>query len=254
MPTAELSSRFALATRYDREPREVLDWHEHRTLSFCFVMKGSYQETTRNRTSTCKTGDVVIKPGGRRHQNIFGELGALCLLLEMSEPAPGPSTGLIERELHGPIHDYRLARIGLELREELQAPDSLSAMMIESIALRTAVAGLRLVKERSKSRVHVEFLREALDASVDAGDLSAPCLNASERKSVRRLFYEMQGCTINGYILRRRAFRAFSELMNTDHSLGDIAHRCGFYDQAHFTKVFSTLFGITPGRLRSRVK
>ena len=254
MPTAELSSRFALATRYDREPREVLDWHEHRNLSFSFVMKGQYQETTRNRTFTCRTGDVVIKPGGRRHQNAFGQFGAVCLLLEIYEQSLERSTALIERELHGPIHDYPLARIGLELREELQAPDSLSAIMLESIAVRTAVFGLRLVKERSTKRAQVELMRETLDASVDAGDLSAPCLNASERKSVRRLFYEMQGCTINGYILRRRAFRAFSELMNTDHSLGDIAHRCGFYDQAHFTKVFSTLFGITPGRLRSRVK
>ena len=49
-------------------------------------------------------------------------------------------------------------------------------------------------------------------------------------------------------------FRAFSELLNTNYSLADIAHRCGFYDQAHFTKTFSTLFGITPGRLRSRMR
>jgi AraC-like DNA-binding protein len=55
------------------------------------------------------------------------------------------------------------------------------------------------------------------------------------------------------YILRRRAFRAFAELLNTDYSRADIAYRCGFYDQAHFTKVFVTLFGITPGRLRSRM-
>jgi hypothetical protein len=36
--------------------------------------------------------------------------------------------------------------------------------------------------------------------------------------------------------------------LNTNHSLAHIAHRCGFYDQAHFTKVFAKLFGITPGR------
>jgi hypothetical protein len=38
MLTPRISSRFALATLYDREPLEVLDWHEHRRLSFCFVM------------------------------------------------------------------------------------------------------------------------------------------------------------------------------------------------------------------------
>ena len=148
MLTPRISARFALATRYDREPLEVLDWHEHRNLSFSFVMKGSYDETTRQRTFTCRPGDVVIKPGDRRHQNRFGQLGAVCLLLEISEEFLGHSAGLIERELNGPIHDYHLARIGLELREELQATDSLSAIMLEAIALRTVVTGLRLVKER----------------------------------------------------------------------------------------------------------
>jgi AraC family transcriptional regulator len=252
MLTPRISSRLALATRYDREPLEVLDWHEHRNLSFCFVMKGSYQETTRHRTVTCRPGDVVIKPGAMLHQNRFSQRGAVCLLLEISEESLG-SAGLIERDLNGPIHDHHLARIGLELHEELQATDSLSAIMLEAIALRTVVSGLRLVRERSKKQSQVEAMRETLDARVGSGDLTAGCLTASERKNVRRLFYEMEGCTMNNYILRRRAFRAFAELLNTDHSLADIAYRCGFYDQAHFTKVFATLFGITPGRLRSKM-
>ena len=253
MLTPTLSSRFALATRYDRKPQELLDWHEHRNLSFCFVMKGNYQETTRHRTFTCRPGAVVIKPGGRRHQNRFSRLGAVCLLLEVSAESFGHSTGLIERELSGPIHDHHLARIGLELREELQAADSLSAIMLEAIALRTVVSGLRLVRERSRKQAQVEAMRESIDARIGAEDFAAPYLTASERKSVRRLFYEMEGCTLDSYILRRRAFRAFAELVNTNHALADIACRCGFYDQAHFTKVFVTLFGITPGRLRSRM-
>jgi AraC-like DNA-binding protein len=175
------------------------------------------------------------------------------LLLEISEESLKHATGIIEGELNRPIHDYHLARIGLELREELQATDSLSAIMLEAIALRTVVTGLRLVRERSTKHAQVEAMRESLDAGMGAGDLTAPCLSASERKRVRRLFYEMEGCSMKSYILRRRAFRAFAELLNTNHSLADIAQRCGFYDQAHFTKVFATLFGITPGRLRSKM-
>jgi AraC family transcriptional regulator len=253
MTTPRLSSRYALATRYDRKPQEVLDWHEHRNLSFCFVMKGNYKETTRRRTFACRTGDVVIKPGNMRHQNSFSQRGAVCLLLEISEESLEPSKGLIEGELSGPIHDYHLARIGLELREELESADSLSAIMLEAIALRTVVSGLRLARERSKNQAQVEAMRESLDAGLRAADLTAPYLTASERKRVRRLFYEMEGCSMNSYVLRRRAFSAFADLVNTNHSLADIAHRCGFYDQAHFTKVFVKLFGITPGRLRSRM-
>ena len=253
MLTPKLSSTFALATRYDRKPQELLDWHEHHDLSFCFVLKGNYQETTSRGSFTCRPGDVVIKPAAMRHQNTFGRLGALCLLLQISEETFGRSTGLVERELNGPVRDYSLARIGLELREELRVTDNLSAVMLEAIALRTVVSGLRLVRERLKNKAQMEDMRQSLRAGVAAGDLMSPHLTASEKKNIRRLFYEMEGCSMNRYVLQRRAFRAFSQLLNTNRSLADIAHRCGFYDQAHFTKVFAMLFGITPGRLRSRM-
>lgn len=48
-------------------------------------------------------------------------------------------------------------------------------------------------------------------------------LTPPERKMMRRLFYKKEGCSIHAYALRRRAFRAFHELVNTDHSLTEIA-------------------------------
>src|ERR1022692_4574604 len=128
MRTQRITSGLAIATRYDRICLEVLDWHEHHNLSFCFVMKGNYQETTPRGSFTCRPGDVVIKPANMQHQNTFGQLGAVCLLLEISEKLLEHSTELFEPEFHGPIHDHQLARIGLELREELQSVDRLSQL------------------------------------------------------------------------------------------------------------------------------
>jgi AraC-like DNA-binding protein len=203
-------------------------------------------------TFTCRPGDVVIKPANKRHRNSFSHLGAVCLLLEISEELFEHSPALVEAELKAPIRDDHLTRIGLELREELKSADSLSPIMLNAIALRGLVSGLRFVSKRSKRDAHVEAMREMLDAGVAAGDLSQRFLTARERKTARRLFYEMEGCSMSTYVLRRRAFRAFAEVLNTDHSLAEIAHHCRFYDQAYFTKAFTTLFGVTPGRLRSR--
>jgi AraC family transcriptional regulator len=248
MRTQRITSGLAIATRYDRICLEVLDWHEHHNLSFCFVMKGNYQETTPRGSFTCRPGDVVIKPANMRHQNTFGQLGAVCLLLEISEKLLEHSTELFEPEFHGPIHDHQLARIGLELREELQSVDRLSPMMLEAIASRSIISGLRFARKRPRRQM--ETIRGLLDDGLGPAELTRRYFTASERKTVRRLFHEMEGCSMAIYALRRRAFRAFEELLNTDDSLADIAHRCGFYDQAHFTKVFATLFGDTPGRLR----
>jgi AraC-like DNA-binding protein len=222
----------------------------HRNLSFCFVMKESYQETTSRETFTCRPGDVVVKPAHMRHQNTFGRLGAVCLLLEISGEVFEHSTELFEPEFQGPIQDHLLARIGLELREELKSADRLSPMMLETLALRSIVAGLRFA--RKQPRKEVEAIRVLLDDGLGAADVTRRYLSGSESKAVRRLFRETQGCSMATYALRRRAFRAWDELLNTENSLVDIAHRCGFYDQAHFTRVFVTLFGVTPGRLRSK--
>jgi AraC-like DNA-binding protein len=186
-----------------------------------------------------------------RHQNMFGKLGAVCLLLEISEELFEQSTELFEPELHGPIHDHQLARIGVELREELRSADRLSPVMLEAIALRSIVSGLRFARKRPNRQAQVEAIRGMLDDGLGAAQLTRRYFTASERKTVRRLFHEMEGCSMATYVLRRRALRAFEALLNTDDSLAEIAHRCGFYDQAHFTKVFATLFGVTPGRLRS---
>lgn len=247
-----ISSKHVRATWYDRKPQEILDWHEHHDLSFCFVIKGNYKETTRRRTVMCRPGDVVIKGANLRHLNQFGDGGAVCLLLEISNELIENAGGQMEPSLGGIVRDHRLVRIGLELREELQISDRLSPAMIEGVAFRALVSVIRSEGEKSKQQAKVKVMRELLDAGERVDDLMRRYLKPSERKAARRLFSAAEGCSVHAYSLRRRALQAFDELLNTDQSLTEIALRTGFYDQAHFTRVFAGLFGVTPGRLRSR--
>lgn len=249
-----IASTHVQATRYDRKPLEVLDWHAHRNLSFCFVMTGTYQETTQSRTLTCMPGDVVVKPPNVRHLNTFGRHGAVCLLLEISEDVLDVAAELAEPDLATLVRHPHLARIGLELREEFRLADHLSPAMLEALALRSIVSLLRLRREESDEESRVEAIRELLDAGMQPDEIGHHHLAPAERATMRRLFYKKQGCSMDAYALRRRALRAFDELLNTDYPLAEIAVRCGFYDQAHFTKAFSSLFGVTPGRLRSRAR
>jgi AraC family transcriptional regulator len=253
MLTQRILSRHVRASRHDFGPSEVLDWHDHRNLSFCFVIRGDYREATDRQSFTCRPGDVAIQPASVRHLNEFGQRGAVCVLLEISEEFLGTSAGSVETEFTGQVRNHQLARIGLELHEELRVADRLSPIMLEGIALRSLVSMLRLERGKSKQQEQVEAIRDMLDAGMLTEEVTQQYLYPGERRALRRLFSETQGCSINTYALSRRAFRAFDELLNTDHSLAEIALRCGFYDQAHFTKVFANFFGVTPGRLRSRV-
>lgn len=167
MRPSSISSTLASATRFDRNRLEVLDWHEHQNLSFCFVVRGDYRETSSRGNFTCKSGDIVIKPAGLRHQNTFGQVGAVCLLLEISNEFFEGSGELFEPEINGPIRDPGFTRIGLELRQEFGAADGLSPLMLQGIALRSIVTGLRFARKRPR-KAQVENIRALLDEGVGA--------------------------------------------------------------------------------------
>jgi AraC family transcriptional regulator len=54
------------------------------------------------------------------------------------------------------------------------------------------------------------------------------------------------------WVLRRRIERAEQLLDGSTVPLGEIAARCGFADQSHFTKVFARVARVTPGDWRRR--
>lgn len=97
---------------------------------------------------------------------------------------------------------------------------------------------LTLVQEQFREPLRVDDMARA------AG-LSAQQL---ERRMRRVL-----GITAKQYVLRVRLDEAVRLLREGDIPLPEVANRCGFYDQAAFTRAFSRATGTTPGRFRARV-
>ncbi|WP_345774973.1 helix-turn-helix transcriptional regulator [Sinorhizobium sp. K101] len=52
------------------------------------------------------------------------------------------------------------------------------------------------------------------------------------------------------WLLRERITRARTLLLESDAALSEVAISCGFSDQSHFTRVFSSIVGTTPGAWR----
>ena len=48
------------------------------------------------------------------------------------------------------------------------------------------------------------------------------------------------------YVMRQRLRLARQRMLTTDLSLAEVALDCGFYDQAHFSRVFRRIVGISP--------
>ena len=66
-----------------------------------------------------------------------------------------------------------------------------------------------------------------------------------------KLFKRSMGKTIHQYVLEQRVRRAQLLLSTTDIGLTEIACSVGLPNQSHFTTVFKTKLGVTPGYFRS---
>lgn len=72
-------------------------------------------------------------------------------------------------------------------------------------------------------------------------------------RSLQRLFTHYVGVGPKWVLARYRMHDVVSALDDGyDGTLTDLAHRFGWYDQAHFTRDFTALVGVTPGRYRDR--
>jgi AraC family transcriptional regulator len=67
-------------------------------------------------------------------------------------------------------------------------------------------------------------------------------------------FRRIHGCTLGDYLRRLRIENALRPLCTTDREIGEIALESGFYDQAHFNRVFKAQIGVAPGQLRQMTR
>lgn len=110
----------------------------------------------------------------------------------------------------------------------------------------------RQKRERTPSplvRQALEILRDSLDGNVSLDDIARRC-NVS-RSHFYQVFRQELGCTPHEWLMRMRIEQARSLLRRPDLTLAEIAGRCGFSDQSHFTRTFSRRFGMSPGRWRA---
>lgn len=98
----------------------------------------------------------------------------------------------------------------------------------------------------------IERARQFLDAErtrvVRSAELEA--ITGLTRFELARQFRRRYGTTPYRYMLMRRLALA-RQLVHQGHALGDIAYEAGFADQAHFTRMFKSAFGLTPARYRA---
>jgi len=160
-----------------------------------------------------------------------------------------------------PFDDTIMANLGISLRAAFRLPDQANPMFLDHLLMAAATHLASAYGElRPGSRTRrgglapwqvrraTEFLRANLGADVDVAEIAQDCgLSTSH---FRRAFRETLELAPHQWILKARVDAAKDKLLDPRLSLDEVARGCGFADQSHFTRVFSRLCGISPGRWR----
>ncbi|MEO8004718.1 MAG: AraC family transcriptional regulator [Betaproteobacteria bacterium] len=93
-----------------------------------------------------------------------------------------------------------------------------------------------------------EIIEQRLTERVELSELAA--VAGVSRCHFARAFKESTGQPPHQYLLNRRIAVAAGLIKDTNRTLADISLNMGFFDQSHFTRVFTRILGETPNAHR----
>ncbi|MDX1637256.1 MAG: AraC family transcriptional regulator [Balneolaceae bacterium] len=237
-----------------------MDPHCDHFFHISIVLSGKLRESGNGQEEEAGTLSVVTKPPDQMHSNIFGPSGARLLSLIIPQV-------FRTREEHRncPISDWRWIHNGSlypELVALIDAYVSFSGQSREEGDLFTermellldAIAGCPLPPP-GKPPAWVLQVRDHLH---DTFHRTVPVSQIARIHNITpthltRCFNRYFGCPVTTYRHRLRVKAAAEKLCNSRSPLSHVALDSGFYDQSHFTKIFTRFTGKSPREFRSMV-
>ncbi len=221
--------------------------HRHADGSLSLVIAGELEEDASGATHCAAAGSLVVKPAGNWHADTYGPRGArMVQVLSVDGQAPWDNARYPYQWLDAP----RLARRVLALFDERPGAAEATEMELWDVLDRigAAVAATQ-VKRRPR------WWSDAVDLLELCTEQSISVAVVAEQVGVHpvhlaRVCRRQLGCTVQQYVRQRRVLAAWREWDRGEKSLAAIAIDVGFADQAHMTRAFADLLGISPGRLR----
>lgn len=242
--------------RYRADVRST--WHSHALMGLAVVMDGGYVKRMHRSDHDCRPGTLTVEPPGVSHAESYGPMDVRALLIEVLpwrlEEIDEQVTGL-----SAPVCARKgiAGALGRRAWLELRMSDSASALALEGIALELiGVAGRAADGAAGRSAVAppwlvqvTERLRDDFRSDIPLSDLAAAV--AIHPAHLARAFRAQEGCSVGEFVRRLRIEWAAGQLATTAVSLAFLARAAGFYDQSHFTRVFTRQMGVAPSRYRA---
>lgn len=263
-PTPEDFSRFHVRegevaglywTETAHPPGYRIPSHAHRMASLYLLLAGSLTEKFGRENVERKTDELIFTPPDEPHSNVFLGCGGRCLIIELHPVLV--SRALECGALPGSLKAFRgqPAWLAKRLYNEFRSGDGVSPLVVEGLMLEIVgeICRQRPAWRSSGPQRKISQAREFLDAAFSQTVSLSDVAQAVGLHPVylARMFRQTYRCSIGEYVRRRRVDFVCSQLIASNKPLAEIASEAGFCDQAHLTRTFRKLCGLTPSRYRT---
>lgn len=235
-----------------------------------FTCRGSRWLATPDHLITVNAGDVhdgnAATADGFRYRVLYMDPPVLEDILREAAGREGSDRGMLPFYRSSVTHDPELAAA---LRQVLPAFDPAApagAATGETLHRQTALygvvaavfgrhAGMTATAAAPDApqavRRAMDYMAAHLDDDIALDDLAA--VSGLSRFQLVRAFRRATGFPPHAYLMQRR-LAAAKDLLRAGQPPAQVAVAVGLYDQAHFTRRFKQLYGITPGAYQAGVR
>lgn len=253
------------AQRFTRNPLRVakdnLDYYLIQT-----HLTGSQVMRLGTREVTCRPGELMVIDLAEQHDSITTDFSQLTLvvprqLLSVHLTQPDSQEGRVLKADAGLTHlaVHHLTSLYASLGQ-LSANEALELAQPTLLLMAAALNGRADTVEQGPEAVNAS-LRATARTKIErhlheqlSVDRLCSILGYS-RSTLYRLFEPLGG--VRAYVQDRRLRRSASVLM-ADHShrlrICDVAYRCGFASEAHFSRAFRERYGMSPSEARRQLR
>lgn len=247
----------------------------HEAIEIKYFYEGSSTLLVGRKTVVARAGDVIVINPYEFHATVNDEnCGKYHLFMISTDFFIGNDSeipDLVHKLLSGQLsfvthfeRDESLCRILSLLMQEMQAQNPYFRIAVRGLAmellshlLRHGVPSSPTDDSRAHAARHYAVVEPALRRIRDGyaerltvEELSHLC--AVSKFHFCRVFKAVTGMTVMQYINDYRLTIADVTLKNTDRTVSQISHLCGFEDESYFCRCYKKRFGYPAGKRRNR--
>jgi AraC family transcriptional regulator len=220
--------------------------HRHEDGSLSLVVAGQLEETSASTCHRASVGSVVIKPADSLHADSYGPRGA-CIIQIRTDAGPFSKYGLGSYRW---FESTTLARAVLAcLSDEHHGAESAELGLWDVLA---SVFDKYPCENAAPPRAWFTRVLDRLERGVNEPVSVSGIAREVDVHPVHlaRVFRAHFGRTIAKHVRERRVLAAWRAIEADGPPLAVVAARFGFADQAHMTRAFGEILGLSPGRLK----